>query len=237
MAMTRNQSKIRRLLLLVLCIAGTLLFGMSPAWAYAPPIPPRGTRVYFVPSMSSVWSVRGTNVYRLSYEWLTARGYAVTRVETSMNIEGLLRSTRGVAFIVVVGGTEAHLTARVYTSSRENPRLLEASGSNADQELASMILRHITDSRIADVIPVPSGVGQVESDPVRTAAIRHLQRKEYAEALALFRRAQRDTGEDTDTLFNIAICLDGLNKPSEAEEILKRVYSQDPFHEEAGISL
>jgi hypothetical protein len=142
-------------------------------------------------------------------------------------------------FVVVLGGTETLVTARVYTSAGGNPRLLEAEGPYAERDLAGSVLRHITDTPIPDVnVTVTSGMGFPEPDPLRTAATRLLQKKQYGEALELFRRAERETkGGDDDTLFNIATCLDALGRTAEAEQVLEQIYEHDPAHEEAGISL
>jgi len=227
--MKRSQSKdCRPLVAFVVAAVWTLLQSTSSLWAGMGPIPPPGTHVYLVPSGSNGGVAHGRNVYFLLYEWLKAGGCAVEQLSAATDPQRVIESEQfPLVFVVVIGGTDSLLTARIYATNSGNPRLLQAEGRDAELKLAGAVLRHITETLAKQY------EGSTEA---RNAAIAHFQRGEYQEALQLFQKAQRG-GRDVDTLFNIALCLDGLNKRAEAEKILEDIHQQNPNHEEAAISL
>ncbi|HUP61209.1 MAG TPA: tetratricopeptide repeat protein [Thermoanaerobaculia bacterium] len=230
----------------LLAIAPAVMFVLHISAGISPNNPP-GTRVYFVPSSTAGDNVAG--VYSLLQEYLLARSYQVQRLPAGSDIDEAFRNTRG--FAVVIGESRDHITATIYSSVGRSPRLLRASAPDAERTLADAILRHISETSLyastdtvdtyttaaaSNAVTAPTST-EPPLDDIRTLAAQRLHERNYVEALQLFRRIEATKPKDSEILFNVALCLDGLKRRAEAQQLLEQIYRNDPSYEDAAITL
>ncbi len=239
----RCQRTSRVVLALVLGTAA-ILGQWSVAHASIDTIGPRGTRVYFARAATVDEPPYVKDTYTLLSVYLTARGYTVTSVR-SADFRQILKNNA--AFVIIVSGTSRHVTGEVFVRTDDNPRLFREDAPDAEGKLAATVFRYITvtplDTRqtygsfpITATTPTALATSETAED-LRRLAARQLQQQRYEEALDLYRSADLQSPPGNDDLFNVAACLDNLNRKSEAQGILEQIYRQDPDHEEAALSL